>query len=99
MALLLLGVSVGEISAGPNGDLQTGGVAAVGQSQLQLSVHADALQQAAVYAEDAAAAALRTFKYTTCSILPLRTFKYTTCSILPLGVSGLHDTLNIAVSC
>lgn len=58
MTLLLLEISIGEISAGADCDLQTGGVGVVGQSQLQLSSHADALEEAAVCA-DAAVAALR----------------------------------------
>lgn len=58
VTLLLLEISVGEIPAGTDCDLQTGGVGVVGQSQLQLSGHADALEEAAVCA-DAAVAALR----------------------------------------
>lgn len=58
VTLPLLGVSIGEISAGADCDLQTGGVGVVGQSQLQLSRHADALEEAAVCA-DAAVTALR----------------------------------------
>lgn len=57
VTLLLLGVSVAEIPAGTDCDLQTGGVGVVGQSQLQLPGRAGALEQAAVCA-DAAVAAL-----------------------------------------
>lgn len=58
MTLPLLGVSVSEISAGADCDLQTGGFGVVGQSQLQLSCHAGALIEAAVCA-DAAVTALK----------------------------------------
>lgn len=59
VTLLSLGVSVVEISAGADCDLQTGSVGVVGQSQLQLSCYADALERAAVCANAATAAALR----------------------------------------
>lgn len=58
VTLLLLGISIGEISAGADCYLQTGGAGVVGQSQLQLSSHLDALKEAAVCA-DAAVTALR----------------------------------------
>lgn len=58
VTLLPLAVSIGEISAGANCDLQTGAVGVVGQSQLQLSCHADGLKEAAVCV-DAAVTALR----------------------------------------
>lgn len=58
VTLLPLRVSVGEISAGANCDLQTGGVRVVGQRKLHLSGHADALEEATVCAV-AAVAALR----------------------------------------
>lgn len=58
VTLPLLGVSISEISADTDRDLQTGGFGVVGQSQLQLSCHAGALIEAAVCA-DAAVAALK----------------------------------------
>lgn len=58
MTLPLPGVSIGEVSAGADRDLQTGGAGVVGQSQLQLSGHAGALEEAA-FCADAAVTALR----------------------------------------
>lgn len=58
VTLPLLGVSVSEISAGADRDLQTGGFGVVGQSQLQLSCHVGALIEAALCA-DAAVTALK----------------------------------------
>lgn len=57
VTLLPLGVSVGEVPAGAHRDLQAGGDAVVGQAELHLSCHADAVEEAAVCA-DAAVAAL-----------------------------------------
>ena len=59
MTLLLLGVPVGEVPAGPHDHLEAGGAEAVGQSQLQLSRHTGALNQSAICA-GATAAALST---------------------------------------
>lgn len=53
-----LDVAVGQISAGTDCDLKTGGVGVVGQSQLQLSSHSDALKEAAI-GVDAAVTTLR----------------------------------------
>jgi len=63
---LPLAVSICEISAGANCDDQAGLVGVVGHRQLQLPSHRDALEEAAVCA-DAAAAALRK-KITGCSL-------------------------------
>lgn len=57
VTLLLLAVSVGQVSAGADCDLQTGGVGVEGQSQLQFSGHRNALK--AELCAGAAAAALR----------------------------------------
>lgn len=53
MTLLLLFIPVVEISAGAHRDLQTRGVSVVGQSQLELSRHGDALEEAALCADAA----------------------------------------------
>lgn len=57
MTLPPLGISVGEVSAATDCDVQTGGVGVVCQGQLQLSCYTAALKEAALCA-DAAAAAL-----------------------------------------
>lgn len=57
VTLPLLAVSVGQVSAGADCDLQTGGVGVEGQSQLQFSGHRNALK--AQLCAGAAAAALR----------------------------------------
>lgn len=53
VTLLLLFIPVVEISAGAHRDLQTRGVSVVGQSQLELSRHGDALEEAALCADAA----------------------------------------------
>lgn len=58
MTLLLLDVSVSQISARAHGDLQTGAAVVVGHTELHLAGHIDALEDAALGA-DAAEAALR----------------------------------------
>lgn len=58
MTLLLLGVSIAEISAGAHRDLQTGILGVVAEGKFQLSHHTDALKHTAVCAV-AAVAALR----------------------------------------
>lgn len=60
VALLPLQACVEEIPAGAHCDLQAGGAAVVGQRELQLSGHTDALEEAQICA-DAAVAALRRF--------------------------------------
>lgn len=57
MTLLPPGVPVGEVPAGPDGDLQARGVGVEGQSQFQLSCRADALKEPEVCVDAAAAAA------------------------------------------
>lgn len=58
MALLLLSISKGEISASADCDLQTGGLGVVVQSELQLSRDTDVFVERTICA-DAADAALR----------------------------------------
>lgn len=58
VTLLPLWASGGEIPAGAHGDLQAGAAAVVGQWELQLSAHTDALREAKLSA-GAAVAALR----------------------------------------
>lgn len=58
VTLPLLDVSVREVSAGTDCDLQAGGVGVEGQGQLQFSGHRDALKETKLCA-GAAAAALR----------------------------------------
>lgn len=58
VTLLPLGVSIGQISAGANCDLQTGSVCVIGQRKLQLSCHAGALKEA-TFCAVAAVAVLR----------------------------------------
>lgn len=58
VTLLLLGVSIAEISAGAHRDLQTGIVGVVAEGKFQFSRHTDALKHTAVCAV-AAVAALR----------------------------------------
>ena len=57
--LFPLGLPADQVPAGTDCDLQTGGVGVVGQSQLPPSCHTNALEEAAVCADAAAAAALR----------------------------------------
>lgn len=61
VTLLPLQASVEEIPAGAHCDLKTGGAAVVGQRELQLSGHTDALEETQIGA-GAAVAALRRFK-------------------------------------
>lgn len=61
VTLLPLQASVEEIPAGAHCDLQAGGAAVVGQGELQLSGHTDALKEAQICA-GAAVAVLRRFK-------------------------------------
>lgn len=61
VTLLPLQASVEEIPAGTHCDVQGGGAAVVGQRELQLSGHTDALEEAQICA-GAAVAALRRFK-------------------------------------
>lgn len=61
VTLLPLQASVEEIPAGAHCDLQAGGAAVVGQRELQLSGHTDALEEAQICA-GAAVAALRRLK-------------------------------------
>lgn len=58
VTLLLLGVSIAEISAGAHRDLQAGNPGVVAEGKFQLSRHTDALKHTAVCAV-AAVAALR----------------------------------------
>lgn len=58
MTLVLLEVSIDEISAGTDCNLQTGALGVVGQSQLQLPCHSDTFKEATVCA-DAADTALK----------------------------------------
>lgn len=64
VTLFLLDVSIIQIPAGANCDLQTRGVVFVGQSQLQLSGHADSLREGA----DAAGTALME-QHTSCGYI------------------------------
>lgn len=59
MTLVPLGASGREVPAGAHGDLQAGAAAVVGQAELQLPAHTEALQEAKLSA-GAAVAALRT---------------------------------------
>lgn len=56
VTLLPLQASVEEIPAGAHCDLQAGGAAVVGQRELQLSGHTDALEEAQICAGTAVAA-------------------------------------------